>query len=144
MWIKKKTFDGMLEDIKNKNTQIEILESDFRNLKHSKHVEFLEHDAEMSKLYDENLELNERLEKTEALYTKSDSIEVILRIGDDLTTITPVIRWKETTPEKLIEIGAITDVQNSKIAVQVALMALAAEAIQDIMNNFEEPVGDDH
>lgn len=136
MWIKRKTYEDLMETLEAQSLQITNLKNDYMN-QVSEHVKDGE---ELQKQIDH---LSAELDKNIDMFTKSDSNEVTLRIADDMTTITPIVRWKDNTPEKLIEIGALNDSQNSKTSTQVALMAIAHEALTDIMDSFLEPVGDE-
>lgn len=67
--------------------------------------------------------------------------EVTIRIGDDLTSLTPVVRWKgDETSEKLIELGYLKDANNTKTSTQVALMLIALEGLEQIVEDFQPTV----
>lgn len=77
---------------------------------------------------------NERLQKLSV--EADDTNSVTLRIGDDLTSITPVVKWKSEIKEKLIEVGLLSDANSSNTAIQVALMLIGQEALEQIIESF--------
>lgn len=88
-------------------------------------------------------ELEEEVERLNNLSVKSNHNEVTIQLSDDLITITPVVRWKDSTEQKLIEIGALPDGENTPYAIQIALMTMAYEGIQQIVESFYPPVSED-
>lgn len=86
----------------------------------------------------------ERYEELLALSTEtSDKCKVTFEIDDNLTKITPVIKWKDSIVEKMIEAGYLKDANVSKTAVQLGLMAIASEALEQILTDFVEPMRED-
>lgn len=143
MFVTKKKYQEMsvqCDTLKN-----ECRELDVKNTKlTSQNVELTVTNSELLNRITEleNLvaEKTEEAARFEELSLKSDVNEVILQIEDDLTTIIPIIRWKDGTPEKLIEAGYITDVSNSRVATQVALMMIGGEALEEIIESFTQPI----
>lgn len=75
---------------------------------------------------------------------QSDTNEVIIRISEDLTSITPIVRWRgEDASEKLIELGMLKDANNTKTATQVALMTIALDGLEQIIEEFQPTVQED-
>lgn len=83
----------------------------------------------------------ERADYLEKLSVESESNEIILRISDDLESMTPVIRWKAGIGDKLYELGYLRDVDNaSNMAIQLALMSIGFEALTQLVEAFEQPL----
>lgn len=66
---------------------------------------------------------------------------VTFEISDDLTTTKPIVRYKESALEKLLELGYIRETGNEKhdaFAIQLALMDITREAISQLLESFSE------
>lgn len=86
-------------------------------------------------------DIKEENDRLMELTSNSDKNEVVLRISEDLTLITPVVRWRgDETSEKLIELGMLKDSNNTKMATQVALMAVALEGLEQIIEEFQPSI----
>ena len=86
--------------------------------------------------------LKQRIEELEGLFSKSDKNEVTIQISDDFSTLTPKVSWKKETTGKLIEAGVLNDVSATATATQLALMDIAREGLEQIIESFSVPVED--
>lgn len=115
------------------NDSNQVMADEVRELE--AYLQNTQHDLEVLK------EENKRLLETS---TEGDRNEVIMRIDDDMTTITPIVRWKgDSTSEKLIEMGYLKDANNTKTATQVALMVVALESLEQLVEEFQPNVQED-
>jgi hypothetical protein len=74
----------------------------------------------------------------------ADKAQVNIHIDDDLQTITPVVRWKNSiTKEKLVETGRMKDTDLSNATIQIALMMIVNEALEEVITDFSAPVEED-
>ena len=79
--------------------------------------------------------------KLEALSPIADETHVVISIKDDLTTISPTIRYDPVIVPKLIELGYINDAaveKNDAFAIQIALISIVHEGLGQIMESFTE------
>lgn len=153
MWIKRSTYEKMQKAVKDAE---EKLIASNENLVKAHHVvteyrreiekrEYIEQTLRKHRdeLHDERDEIQSELDTMKLLMGNSDTNEVCLRIADDLTNITPIVRWKDNTKERLIQIGALSDAAiagNANTAVQVALMTIASEALEQVIEGFAPAV----
>lgn len=148
MWISKKNFNKITERMAELERYNNSHINDNKRLT-ARNAELHDETIELNKRILEvtNL-LNERLMKTEELeqqlhnFNLSDKNEVTMRIDDDLISITPIVRWKEGTTESLIQLGAITDANASEMTTQIALMTIAYEALETIIEGLTAPTGE--
>lgn len=109
--------------------------------------------AEIEKTEKVNEDLRETIESMESSLEEmqhiqdesihADSNVVELEIANDLTTVTPTVRFRRDVFEKMVELGYLSDKdQNNDMAIQVALMTITHEALQQIIDSFSEPVED--
>lgn len=66
--------------------------------------------------------------------------EVVMQIGDNLTQLNPLVRWKPGVEDKLVEAGYLADGHITKTAIQLALMMIAAEGIEQILEDHQPVV----
>lgn len=106
-------------------------------------------------LQEQNEESNEQIEellcKVEELEQEKEELrkqsliddknQVTLTISDDLQTITPVIKFKETANDILLKNGYATG--TSDMQTQIGLMIVADEALNQIVSSFTEDIKED-
>ena len=74
-------------------------------------------------------------EATEKVTDEKNSVSLI--IHEDLTKITPIIRYREDVIDKLIELGHISEAQREdKYAIQIALAIISEEALSQMIDMF--------
>ena len=125
--IKKSTHESMQRtiseatiDLEQKNAQLEQLQT---NLK------------EYEELHSRLLTKLEEHEKM--LETQQDNYVKII-VSPDLKSITPVIGYRSDCFENLFQDGMLDDTkEGSKFAIQLALMTIAGEALQQLIESFE-------
>lgn len=141
MLVRKKTYnelsdkyDGVLNQLTDLLANQERMNSIIGDLE----GEIESYNQRINEIADENKSLRSSLDKQ----GNHDSNQVTLEIADDLTTVTPYVRWKENTPEGLIQAGMINDVdvEKSTTATQLALMTIAHEVLDEIIESFSEPI----
>lgn len=95
-------------------------------------------DDTIQKLKKECSDLKKQLDLAKDPVSNENSVTLI--IDDNLDKVTPIVRYKETAKEKLIELGYITDAALIKdnFAIQLGLMTIANEAVAQIIESFEE------
>ena len=85
----------------------------------------------------------ERVDELESPYSDSNSLTLL--VEDDLTTMVPYIKVKESVFEKMIELGYLKDNVTSETkssAMQLALMMIAFEGLEQLVEQFSEPPRD--
>lgn len=131
--LKKSTHRNLLDRVAYHAKRADATASEVEVLKEHRSVdEMLLSEAE--KTIESLTAENERLQKLSV--EADDTNSVTLRIGDDLTSITPVVKWKSEIKEKLIEVGLLSDANSSNTAIQVALMLIGQEALEQIIESF--------
>lgn len=131
--LKKSTHRNLLDRVAYHAKRADAMASEVEVLKEHRRVdEMLLSEAE--KTIESLTVENERLQKLSV--EADDTNSVTLRIGDDLTSITPVVKWKSEIKEKLIEVGLLSDANSSNTAIQVALMLIGQEALEQIIESF--------
>lgn len=74
-------------------------------------------------------------EAAEKVTDEKNSVSLI--IHEDLTKITPIIRYREDVIDKLIELGHISEAQREdKYAIQIALAIISEEALSQMIELF--------
>lgn len=94
-----------------------------------------------AKLQDTIYTLEERLRKHEEAF--SDQNSVTLQVNDDLTSVTPYVRVKEEVFEKMVELHYLNDAVNPEtksMAMQLALLTIANESLDQIIEAFTSPI----
>lgn len=116
-----KELDAAYEEIKNSDTVNEELRDTIRKLEDSIAV----------------------MQKAQEEAVVSDTNSVELAIANDLTTVTPTIKFRRDVFEKMVELGYLSDKdEGNAMAIQIALMTVSFEALQQIIEAFSEPVED--
>lgn len=84
---------------------------------------------------------NAEIERLNKLSTEAEANEVLLRLSDDMTSMTPVVRWKEGIEERLYEMGFLRDIDTANsMTIQLTLMTVAYEALSQLIESFEQNV----
>ena len=73
--------------------------------------------------------------------TDKNSVEI--RIDDNITTGTPIVRYKQTVVDKLVEEGYLRDGNTDQFAIQLALLTISQEILTQLVESFAEPVSSD-
>src|SRR5690554_3941000 len=117
-----KELDAAYEEIKNSDTVNEELRDTIRKL-------------------EDSIMVMQKAQEEEAVVSDTNSVE--LAIANDLTTVTPTIKFRRDVFEKMVELGYLSDKdEGNAMAIQVALMTVSFEALQQIIEAFSEPVED--
>lgn len=97
--------------------------------------------AENEKLKEENSELQAENEKLKDVNSEYNSVE--MRIGGEaLDEITPIVRYRPETSERLQTMGIVGDV-DTDMSTQLALMMMANEALGEILADYEPQITED-
>lgn len=87
--------------------------------------------------------LEGHIEKIEQAQLLSDTNSVELSIENDLTKVTPTVKFRTDVYEKMVELGYLSDKDDGNdMAIQIALMTISFEALQQIIESFSAPVED--
>lgn len=135
MFVLKKTYNKLLEEI-------ETTESE--NLQLTMTIESLKN---------ENTKLEESLEElTKEVEKLQNSIEVLTREENSVTIkiddnninkAEPIVKFKRDISDKLVEAGFLKiDMGEDDYAIQLALMQIAREVLEQILESFEEEIRD--
>lgn len=79
----------------------------------------------------------------EVLEGDTDKNSVEIRIDDNITTGTPIVRYKQTVVDKLVEEGYLRDGNTDQFAIQLALLTISQEILTQLVESFAEPVSSD-
>jgi predicted nuclease with TOPRIM domain len=123
---------------KNKHNE---LQEKYEALQEQMNEKASESEEKIEELLFENEQLkrhNEELKKENII---GDKNQVTLTISDDLQTITPVIKFKETANDILLKNGYATG--TSDMQTQLGLMIVADEALNQIVSSFTEDIKED-
>lgn len=137
--MKKSDFESLNRKMDDINQKLDKAERDLED-SYLQAEEVEKHNAELRVTIDE---LQEKLEETERANMISDTNIVELRVAEDLTSVTPIVRFRTDLFEKMVELGYLSDKDSGNdMAIQVALMTISHEALQQIIDSFSEPVED--
>jgi predicted RNase H-like nuclease (RuvC/YqgF family) len=136
-----KQLDELIEKCQNshRETAVQLLKEreEHQTAIQDKDAEILALKLELGKKTKEAEHLSEIIQK------ERSQNSVTLTIGDDLTTVTPVVRSKPNAFETLFQNGYLNDAQNSQHAIELSLMLIANEALTQLLEQFESPVRGD-
>lgn len=124
--IKKDTYEKLLNLVNNTVPALEL------------QVEVAE--QECSRAADEIRELKKQIE---TLSSKSDDNYVKIQFSNDLFKVIPIIGYREDVFESLFQEGLLDDGDNNQHAIQLALLTMASDALQQLLQAFEEPLVED-
>lgn len=124
--IKKDTYEKLLNLVNNTVPALEL------------QVEVAE--QECARAADEIRELKKQIE---TLSSKSDDNYVKIQFSDDLFKVVPIIGYREDAFEALFQEGLLNDGDNNQHAIQLALLTMASDALQQLLQAFEEPLVED-
>lgn len=109
------------------------------------HEKLEDRDAEIARLQQQVEDLENKLSDTVEDYEArlkttnvSDQNEVKLLISDDLLEVTPVIRYKDSAFDVLVQKQYISDGHDNSL--QLGLMIVAHEALTQIVEAFAEDI----
>lgn len=110
---------------------------------HSSYLQVEETEKHNEELKEQVRKLEEQIEESARAQLIADSNIVELQIANDLTSVVPVVRFRQDVFEKMVELGYLSDKDSGNdMAIQVALMTISHEALQQIIDSFSEPVED--
>lgn len=124
--IKKDTYEKLLNLVNNTVPALEL------------QVEVAE--QECSRAADEIRELKKQIE---TLSSKSDDNYVKIQFSNDLFKVIPIIGYREDVFEALFQEGLLNDGDNNPHAIQLALLTMVSDALQQLLQAFEEPLVED-
>lgn len=124
--IKKDTYEKLLNLVNNTVPALEL------------QVEVAE--QECARAADEIRELKKQIE---TLSSKSDDNYVKIQFSDDLFKVVPIIGYRGDAFEALFQEGLLNDGDNNQHAIQLALLTMASDALQQLLQAFEEPLVED-
>ena len=109
-----------------------------------KRLKFLESELELAN--NKNIELEKKLEESLATISKmsnDDTNSVTIKMNEDLTEGTPIIRWdKEKTHDALRQGNYINSSMEDQFTTQLGLMLVAREILEQIISSYEESLND--
>jgi len=124
--VKSKTlrdYDELVLALSNNNTKL----SDMNDELHSK---LFESDKRI-------VDLLEEINKLKRLTAESKTENsVTLVMDDNLQKITPLIRYKSNVFDTLFQNGYLNDTQNSNVAIELALITVAADGLNQLIDSF--------
>ena len=121
---------GYEEDLHEANNKIE----EYQKLNHDL-------DLTIAELKNQ-IETFNKSDESHQLIANVNSVELV--IADDLTKVTPIVKFRRDVFEKMVELGYLSDKdEGSDIAIQLALMTIAHEALDQIIESFSQPVEED-
>lgn len=141
--VKTATLDDLQSRVESLEAQIEFEKTRYENLS----SEATELGSRLLAEEKEKAAVQAKLRETEdvvlRLNGRSDEIRVTLKLSKDLEVVTPVIAYSADTFEALFQSGRLNDAQNTPQAIQLALLMIAEEALQQLVDEFApEVVGD--
>ena len=77
------------------------------------------------------------------LQEDADKNSVEIRIDDTITTGTPIVRYKQTVIDKLVEEGYLREGNTDQFAIQLALITISQEILTQLVESFTEAVASD-
>lgn len=82
-------------------------------------------------------ELSEKLNKIEEANQKENSVTI--SFDDTLEKAAPLLKYKPDIVDKLIELKLLDINATDKYSVELAMMSMAEEVLQQILDSFAEP-----
>jgi len=143
--VKKNRLAGLSNEVSNLQQKVTDLHNSLETLRQrSGEMESLASDRleDYLKVVEENKQLQERIQELEEASVYSDHNTVTFEIQDNLLSVSPIIRYNPRITEKMIELHYIDDANASSHAIQLALMVIARDAADQILESFEKPVED--
>lgn len=136
--LKKSTFDAMrseLTDTKHALTTEKAVNAAIRKTAEQNEEEFLQ---EKTQLEEKINTLQSEVDRLNGIMNNNDNNYVKILISKDLESITPVIAFREDCFEHMFQAGMLDDTkEGSKFAIQLALLTIAAESMQQLVESFE-------
>lgn len=101
-------------------------------------------DDNLQAMADEIVVLRRELEKTQKIVAPVDTENsVTLKISNDMEQVTPIVRYRNDAFERLFQEGMVDDTQaDNPFATQLALLTVASEALNQLLESFEAPLED--
>jgi len=104
-------------------------------------VRYKQLSEENENLKKERDSLKEQVEQLQKTFASSNENSVTLQISDDLTKVSPIVRFKPSTFDKFAELGYLKDEQEGNtFAAQLALLTVVQEALTQILDSFTDEV----
>lgn len=120
-------------------------ERDSAEEKHSQlRMKWFALEEEFEKTQSERDELKKEVDRlNEILNRAAEDNSVRLVISPDMEMVTPIIAYREDAFESLFQSGRLTDAQqDAPEAIQLALLAVASEGLNQLLEAFEDPIED--
>lgn len=141
MFVLKSTHDEALREVSEAEKKVRQLSNELHRYEEM-YTDSLEEFAKAEASYQDTIyTLREQLQKHEETF--SDQNSVTLQVNDDLTSVTPYVRVKEEVFEKMVELHYLNDAVNPEtkaMAMQLALLTIANESLDQIIESFTSPV----